>query len=147
MSTDYAYDEEGYLWPFFVFTLTTIITLPLTYILISRSRDPAAQFTRVQSDFKHEQSQLVDTLRKAEKRKDRKLWLAGMVVGGWAIMGYMLYLISVTEVPSLKLWNPYDILNIDESILTLSGWNMSESFLYVLLMTFSVADSGMLRIS
>ncbi|KAK4216679.1 hypothetical protein QBC37DRAFT_84249 [Rhypophila decipiens] len=115
MSTDYAYDEEGYLWPFFVFTLTTIITLPLTYMLINRSRDPAAQFSRVQTDFKHQHSHLVDSLRKTEKRKDRKIWLLAAVVGGWAIMGYMLYLISITEVPAQKLWNPYDILNIPES--------------------------------
>ncbi|KAM7199079.1 hypothetical protein V8F20_005897 [Naviculisporaceae sp. PSN 640] len=115
MSTDYAYDEEGYLWPFFVFTLTTIITLPLTYMLINRSRDPAAQFTRVQTDFKHEHSQLVDSLRKTEKRKDRKLWLLLTVIAGWAVMGYMIYLINITEAPSQKLWNPYDILNIPES--------------------------------
>ena len=115
MSTDYAYDEEGYLWPFFVFTLTFIITLPLTYLLVKRSRDPAASFPRIQSDFKHAHADTVDSLRKQEKRKDRKLWLVLAVVTGWAIMGYMLYLIQTTEAPVHKLWNPYDILGISES--------------------------------
>ncbi|KAK3313822.1 Sec63 Brl domain-containing protein [Apodospora peruviana] len=115
MSTDYAYDEEGYLWPFFVFTLTFIVTLPLTYMLINRSRDPAAQFQRVQTGYRHDQSALVDTLRKQEKRKDRKIWLMAAVVGGWAVMAYTLYLINTTVVPALDLWNPYDILNIPES--------------------------------
>ncbi|KAK0629877.1 Sec63 Brl domain-containing protein [Bombardia bombarda] len=115
MSTDYAYDEEGHLWPFFVFTLTLIITLPLTYLLINRSRDPAAQFKRVQTSYKHDHAQIVDSLRKQEKRKDRKIWLVGLVVAGWAILAYMLYLINTTEAPDNKLWNPYDILNIPDS--------------------------------
>ncbi|EAQ88992.1 hypothetical protein CHGG_05611 [Chaetomium globosum CBS 148.51] len=115
MSTDYAYDEEGYLWPFFVFTLALIITVPLTYFLVKRSRDPAASFSRIQTSFKHDHSATVDALRKKEKRKDRKLWLTFAVVTGWAVMGYMLYLIQTTEAPVHKLWNPYDILNIPES--------------------------------
>ncbi|KAK4138220.1 hypothetical protein BT67DRAFT_437561 [Trichocladium antarcticum] len=115
MSTDYTYDEEGYLWPFFVFTLTFIITLPLTYLLVKRSRDPAASFPRIQTNFKHAHSDTVDALRSQEKRKDRKLWLVLAVVAGWAIMGYMLYLIQTTEAPVHKLWNPYDILGISES--------------------------------
>ncbi|KAK4193607.1 Sec63 Brl domain-containing protein [Podospora australis] len=115
MSTDYAYDEEGYLWPFFVFTLTLIITLPLTYILVKRSRDPAASFPRIQTNYTIKDADLVDSLRKKEKRKDRKLWLIIAVAVGWAVMGYMLVLIQNTEVPTQKIWNPYDILNIAES--------------------------------
>ncbi|KAK3374979.1 translocation protein sec63 [Podospora didyma] len=115
MGADYAYDEEGHLWPFFVFTLTLIITLPLTYMVVNRSRDPAASFKRIQTNFRHDHADLVDSLRKQEKRKDRKLWLIALVIAGWAFMGYLLYLINTTEVPSQKLWNPYDILNIPES--------------------------------
>ncbi|KAJ4292181.1 secretory subunit [Collariella sp. IMI 366227] len=115
MSTDYAYDEEGYLWPFFVFTLALIITLPLTFLLVKRSRDPAASFPRVHTSYTHAHSDTVDALRKREKRKDRKLWLVLAVAVGWAVMGYMLYLIQTTEAPIQKLWNPYDILNVSES--------------------------------
>ncbi|KAL2133687.1 hypothetical protein VTI74DRAFT_1915 [Chaetomium olivicolor] len=115
MSTDYAYDEEGYLWPFFVFTLALIITVPLTYLLVKRSRDPAASFPRVHTSYKHAHSDTVESLRKQEKRKDRKLWLILAVIAGWAVIGYMLYLIQTTEAPTHKLWNPYDILNIPES--------------------------------
>ncbi|KAK0623286.1 Sec63 Brl domain-containing protein [Immersiella caudata] len=115
MSAEYAYDEDGHLWPFFVFTLALIVTVPLTFSLANRSRDPAAAFKRIQTSFKHDQSDLVDTLRKKEKRKDRKLWLLILVLAGWATMGQMLYLIKTTEAPENKLWNPYDILNIPES--------------------------------
>ncbi|KAK0753050.1 Sec63 Brl domain-containing protein [Schizothecium vesticola] len=116
MSAEYAYDEEGYLWPSFVFVLAFVITLPLTYSVISRLRDPAAAFQRVQTTFKHGHSDVVESLRKKEKRKDRKVvWLALAAVAGWATMGYMLFLIQTTDVPVQKLWNPYDILNIPES--------------------------------
>ncbi|KAK3944286.1 hypothetical protein QBC46DRAFT_374902 [Diplogelasinospora grovesii] len=115
MSTDYAYDEEGHLWPFFIFTIALIATLPLTYMLIKRSRDPAAAFKRIQTNHKHEHTSLIESLRTQEKRKDRKLWLMLSVAVGWAVMAYMLYLINTTDVPAQKLWNPYEILNIPES--------------------------------
>jgi len=113
--TDYAYDEEGYLWPFFVFTLTSIVTIPLTYILVKRSRDPAASFPRIKSDFKHAHSDTIDELRKKERRKERKVWLTVFVIAGWLIMGYMLFLIKTTDAPSTRIWNPYDILGLSES--------------------------------
>src|SRR4051812_30284661 len=115
MSADYTYDEEGYLWPFFVFTLAFIITLPLTFLVVKRSRDPAASFARIHTDFKHAHTDTINALRKQEKRKDRKLWLIVAVAAGWAVMAYMLYLIQTTEAPVHKIWNPYDILNIPES--------------------------------
>ncbi|KAK3989531.1 hypothetical protein QBC44DRAFT_267016 [Cladorrhinum sp. PSN332] len=116
MSTDYTYDEEGHLWPFFVFTLTFIITLPLSFLLFKRSQDPAASFPRTKSNFTHKHTDIVDSLRSREKRKDRKLWLIFAVATGWSVMGYMLYLINTTEGPApQKVWNPYDILGISES--------------------------------
>lgn len=115
MSSEYTYDENGQLWPFFAFTISTIITLPLTYILFNRSRDPAAQFPRIKTDYKPKHGDLVDAQRSADKRKHRKLGLTLFVIGGWAVMAYMLYLIHYTEVQTQKIWNPYDILGISES--------------------------------
>ncbi|KAJ4167174.1 secretory subunit [Fusarium oxysporum] len=31
MSSDYSYDEQGQFFPFFILTLTGIVTVPLTY--------------------------------------------------------------------------------------------------------------------
>ncbi|KAL8388636.1 hypothetical protein RB595_009117 [Gaeumannomyces hyphopodioides] len=115
MSSDYSYDEEGHLWPFFVFTLTTIVTLPLTYMLVNRTGDPAASFPRIKTDYSPKDGTIVKTVKSAEKRRHRRLGLAFFVVAGWAVMGYMLYLISVTEAPDHKLWNPYDILGLSDT--------------------------------
>jgi translocation protein SEC63 len=114
MSSDYSYDEEGTLWPFFVFTLTTLVTLPLTYVVVNRTRDPAAAFPRIKTDYRLKDSDLVDAQRKLERRKQRKIWIAGMAIAGWAIMAYTMYLIYVTPATVQKLWNPYDILGISE---------------------------------
>lgn len=116
MSSDYNYDEEGYLWPFFVFTLTTIVTLPMTYMLVNRTRDPASLFPRIQSDYKPKHDDLVAAQKAKDKRAQRKIGLTLAVIAGWAVMAYMLYLIQNTEVPSQKLWNPYDILGIAEVV-------------------------------
>ncbi|KAK5654129.1 hypothetical protein OQA88_7560 [Cercophora sp. LCS_1] len=115
MSTEYAYDEEGHLWPFFVFTLTLIITVPLTFMVVNRSRDPAAAFKRIQTSYRHDHADLVNSLRSKDKRKNRKIWLILMAVGGWAVLGWMVYLIQTTEAPTAKIWSPYDILGIAES--------------------------------
>lgn len=115
MSSDYTYDEDGNLWPFFVFTVTTIITLPLTYILLSRTSDPASLFPRIQTDYKPKHGDLVSSQRSKEKRKYRRLGLTLFVLGGWAVMAATMYLIHYTEAPAAqKVWNPYDILGISE---------------------------------
>lgn len=114
MSSDYSYDEEGTLWPFFVFTLCGLITLPLSYVLFNRTRDPAASFPRIKSNFRPKDAEWVDATRKKDKRKDRKIWLVGLVVLGWSVMAYTMYLIYVTPSPTRTIWNPYDILGISE---------------------------------
>lgn len=120
MSSDYSYDEEGTLWPFFVFTLTSLVTVPLTYVVVaSRTRDPAAAFPRTKTDFRLKDADLVDAQRKLERRKQHKVWMAMMALAGWAIMAYTMYLIYVTPATVQKLWNPYDILGIDEVCLFL----------------------------
>ncbi|CAK7215614.1 secretory subunit [Sporothrix bragantina] len=116
MAVDYDYDETGQLWPFFVFTLATIITLPLTYVLLKGLGNPAAVFPRVQSKFRHNHSDLVDAERAKYRRQQRRLGLILSVAVGWATIGYMLYLIQFAEAPKIeRIWNPYDILGISDS--------------------------------
>ncbi|KAL1894217.1 secretory subunit [Sporothrix stenoceras] len=116
MAVDYDYDETGDLWPFFVFTLAVIITLPLTYVLLKGLGNPAAVFPRVQSKFRHGHSDLVDAERAKYRRQQRRLGLILAVAVGWATMGYMLYLIQFAEVAKVeRIWNPYDILGIADS--------------------------------
>ncbi|EFX00369.1 protein translocation complex component [Grosmannia clavigera kw1407] len=116
MSSSYAYDETGQLWPFFAFTLSTIITVPLSYILVSRVGNPAAAFPRIQTDYRPPQASIIDAERAKYRRKQRRIGLILAVVAGWAVMAYTMYLISIAEAPEeQRVWNPYDILGIADS--------------------------------
>ncbi|KAK0124490.1 secretory subunit, variant 2 [Cadophora gregata] len=106
---------QGQFFPFFVLTVVGIVTIPLTYSVLKPSSDPGATAPRIKSDFRPEHADLVDSQRKAQRRKERKLKRAIAVVAGWAIMGFMAYLIVVTARIIPKIWNPYDILGIKDS--------------------------------
>lgn len=114
MSSEYSYDEQGQFYPFFIFTLTTIVTLPLTYSLLAPSKDVVSTAPRLQTDYKPEHADLIQAQRTAQKRKQRKVKRAIAVVLGWAVMAGMLYLIITTQRTVAKIWNPYDILGVSE---------------------------------
>ncbi|KAI4870771.1 Sec63 Brl domain-containing protein [Hypoxylon rubiginosum] len=115
MSSDYSYDEQGQFYPFFIFTLTTIVTLPLTYSLLAPSNDAASLASRLKTSYKPEHADLIEAQRAAQKRKQRRIKRAIAVVLGWAVMAGMLYLILTTQRTISKIWNPYDILGVSES--------------------------------
>ncbi|KAL7961486.1 Sec63 Brl domain-containing protein [Trichoderma compactum] len=115
MSSDYSYDEQGQFFPFFILTVTGLVTFPLTYSLFRKSTDNDALAPRIKSDFTTKHGDVVASLRAAQKRKQRKIKRAIFVVLGWALMAGMVYLIIVTQTIVPKIWNPYDILGISES--------------------------------
>ncbi|KAI1406704.1 Sec63 Brl domain-containing protein [Hypoxylon fuscum] len=115
MSSDYSYDEQGQFYPFFIFTVTTIVTLPLTYSLLAPTTDAAALAPRIQTSYKPEHADLIQAQRAAQKRKQRRIKRAIATVLGWAVMAGMLYLIVTTQRTVAKIWNPYDILGVSES--------------------------------
>ncbi|KAI0128742.1 Sec63 Brl domain-containing protein [Xylariales sp. AK1849] len=115
MSSDYSYDQEGLYYPFFLFTLSGLITLPLTYNLLRRSTDASALAPRIKSDYKSEHHDIVEAQRATQKRKQRKVKRFIAAVVGWVVMAGMLYLILNTQQSVAKIWNPYDILGVPES--------------------------------
>jgi translocation protein SEC63 len=115
MSSDYSYDGEAQFFPFFILTLTGLVTLPLTYTLLRPSTDDDALAPRIKTDYKPEHGDVVQSLRSKQKRSQRRVKRALVAVLGWAIMGAMIYLIMVTQRTVLKIWNPYDILGISDS--------------------------------
>lgn len=116
MSSNYSYDEQGQLYPFFIFTLSSIVTLPLTYNLLRPSTDADALAPRIKSDYQPEHHDIIQAQRAAQRRKQRKIKRFITVVLGWAMMGFMLYLCFTMQANTeAKLWNPYDILGVPET--------------------------------
>lgn len=115
MSSDYSYDTEGQFFPFFVLTLTGLVTLPLTYTLVRPSTTDENVAPVIKTDYKTQNADVVESLRSADKKKQRRVGRALFVVAGWIVMAGMAYLIMTTKASVPKIWNPYDILGISDS--------------------------------
>ncbi|EEP82260.1 conserved hypothetical protein [Uncinocarpus reesii 1704] len=114
-SRDYTYDEQGQFFPFFILTLTGLVTLPLTYTLLKPVKGLETSAPRIQSDFKPQHADLIRGQKQKLLRKERRIKRMITVVAGFAIMAYMVYLIVVTQRAIPKIWDPYDILGISRS--------------------------------
>ncbi len=112
MSTDYSYDEQGQFFPYFVLTITGIITLPLTYSALKPSKELENTAPRIRTDYKPEESDVIDEQKKTQRRKERKTKRMLFSLSGWLLMLYMVYLIIVTVRTIPKVWDPYDVLGI-----------------------------------
>ncbi|KAB8068539.1 Sec63 Brl domain-containing protein [Aspergillus leporis] len=115
MSTDYTYDEQGQFFPFFILTLTGLVTLPLTYNLLKPSKELENTAPRIKSDFKPEHGDLIEAQKRKRLRKERRIKRIISVIVGYAVMAWMVYLIAVTARTAPKIWDPYDILGISRS--------------------------------
>jgi translocation protein SEC63 len=105
---------QGQFFPFFVLTITGLVTLPLTYTLIRPASAVKKDIPGIKTDYKHKDAEIVESLRRAEKKQHRRVKRALVVLAGWAIMGAMVYLIIVTQRIVPQIWNPYDILGISD---------------------------------
>ncbi|KAK2805936.1 secretory subunit [Onygenales sp. PD_10] len=114
-STDYNYDEQGQFFPFFILTLTSLITLPLTYTLLRPTQGLENTAPRIKSDFRPQHGDLIQKQKQKLLRKERRLKRIFTVVIGYAVMAWMVYLIVVTARSIPKIWDPYDILGISRS--------------------------------
>ncbi|RAH60056.1 hypothetical protein BO85DRAFT_415030 [Aspergillus piperis CBS 112811] len=115
MSTDYNYDDKGQFFPFFVLTLTSLVTLPLTYNLLRPSKGLENTAPRIKSEFKPEHAELIEAQKRKRLRKERRIKRIITVVVGYAVMAWMAYLIVVTARTVPKVWDPYDILGVSRS--------------------------------
>ncbi|KAL4941745.1 hypothetical protein BDV06DRAFT_193800 [Aspergillus oleicola] len=115
MSTDYNYDEQGQFFPFFILTLTGLVTLPLTYNLLKPPKELENTAPRIRSGFKPEHEDLIEAQKRKRLRKERRIKRIVTVILGYTIMAYMAYLIVVTARASPKIWDPYDILGVSRS--------------------------------
>lgn len=120
--TDYNYDDNGQFFPFFILTLTGLVTFPLTYNVLKKNEEIENTAPRIKSDFKPKDDDLIQAQRRAQKRKEFKTKRSIAVVLGYLIMAWMVYKIIVTKRILPKIWDPYEILGLSR-VGSAQGWH------------------------
>ncbi|KAH7389923.1 Sec63 Brl domain-containing protein [Pyrenochaeta sp. MPI-SDFR-AT-0127] len=113
--TDYNYDEQGQFFPYFILTVTTLVTVPTTISFFRPSKELENTGTRIESDFAPEHADLIQGQRKKQKRLERRIKRGILMLGGWALNALMVYLILVTARTVPKIWDPYEVLGVSRS--------------------------------
>ncbi|KAL9133898.1 MAG: hypothetical protein Q9175_004921 [Cornicularia normoerica] len=115
MSTDYTYDEQGQFFPYFILTISALVTLPLSYSLLKPEKDIEDTAPRIKSNFKPADDALIQGQKRKQWRRERRLKRIITVAMGYLTMAWMFYLIMVTKTTAAKIWDPYNILDISRS--------------------------------
>ncbi|KAI4907011.1 hypothetical protein J4E90_009905 [Alternaria incomplexa] len=110
--TDYNYDEQGQFFPYFILTVTTLVTVPTTVSFFRSSKELENTGSRIESDFTPEHADLIQGQRKKQKRLERRIKRGLLMVGGWAMNAAMIYLISTTTRSTPDIWDPYEVLGV-----------------------------------
>ncbi|KAF1364485.1 hypothetical protein EJ07DRAFT_99787 [Lizonia empirigonia] len=113
--TDYNYDEQGQFFPYFILTITTLVTIPATISFFKPSKELENTGTTLESDFTPEHADLIQGQRKKQKRAERKTKRGILMLGGWSLNALMIYLIYVTARTVTKIWDPYEVLGISRN--------------------------------
>ncbi|KAK5164578.1 secretory subunit [Saxophila tyrrhenica] len=117
MSSEYNYDQNSEFFPFFVLTITSLITLPLTYTLLNAPSDQsgANKGHQITADYTPDNADIIDTQRAKQKRKELRLKRMLTAAAGWLVIGYMVYLMAVTTRTSAAPWDPWSVLDLSMS--------------------------------
>lgn len=114
-SSDYNYDDTNSHFPFFMLTMVGLVVVPLTYNVLKPGTDLENTATRIQSDYKPKDEEIIQAQRRTQKKKERKTKRIAAVVFGYLFMAYMIYLIVTTQRITPRIWDPYDILGVSRS--------------------------------
>ncbi|CAN9139065.1 unnamed protein product [Alternaria alternata] len=113
--TDYNYDEQGQFFPYFILTVTTLVTVPTTISFLRPSKELENTGARIESDFTPEHADLIQGQRKKQKRLERRIKRGLVMLGGWALNAAMVYLILVTARTTPDIWDPYEVLGVSRN--------------------------------
>jgi hypothetical protein len=103
---------QGQFFPYFILTMTTLVTIPTTLSFLRPSKELENTGTRIESDFTPEHADLIQGQRKKQKRLERRLKRGLFMVAGWTLNAAMVYLIVVTAQSTPDIWDPYNVLGI-----------------------------------
>lgn len=115
MASSYSYDEESTHAPFFIITLASIFAVPITYSILKSSPELENTGSRIQSDYKPTDEDIIQAQRRKQKRKERKTKRIVSACVSWGVIVYMIYVIAVTQRTIPQMWDPYSVLGVSRS--------------------------------
>ncbi|KAH9844539.1 translocation protein SEC63 [Teratosphaeria destructans] len=115
MSAEYNYDTDAQYFPFFVLTIASLITLPLSYSLVRAPSDATAvrKAPHIASNYEPEHADIITAQRSKQKRKELRLKRMLTAAAGWAVMAWMVFLMyTMKSSTAAGVWDPYEILGV-----------------------------------
>lgn len=76
---------------------------------------------RIDTAFRPPDADRIQAQRRKQRRKERRVKRIITVAVGYSLMALMLYLITVTQIATPKIWDPYSILGISRVSITSSS--------------------------
>lgn len=123
MASEYIYDEQGDVWPYFVLAILSFITIPFTiryFLRLFDSHDPLAHNSGISGSISHNHKSLdinsksIENYKKTKKsgRIFNKTLI--VVIVGWALIFYVA--LNLTKSADIAtIFDPYEILGISSS--------------------------------
>ncbi|ORZ36855.1 Sec63 Brl domain-domain-containing protein [Catenaria anguillulae PL171] len=112
--TQYSYDDTGVYFAYFVVSVLTLILLPASYSWIAGRSQSFAKASSCQC------SQCKAKFNANRKRDRQASWAwrfskTVLILTGWSIVGYLGYVIYVTEIETPTQWDPWKVLGVAQS--------------------------------
>ncbi len=93
-------------------SVTMPCALKINKAVIDSVTDIEETAPRIRADFRPIDDALIQGQKMKQWRRERRLKRIITVAVGWSTIALMIYLIAVTKTTAMKIWDPYDILEI-----------------------------------
>ncbi|KAJ2162882.1 secretory subunit [Coemansia sp. RSA 552] len=111
MRSKYTYDESGVTFFYYALTVLSIVVAPATiYLFVGKSSGVLG--IEGSEAANKPKTPKVRARRPKTKSNAPKIKL-GLVLAGWALIFLLSYKVKTTEVKEAKMWDPYEVLGID----------------------------------
>ncbi|KAJ2661732.1 secretory subunit [Coemansia sp. RSA 1199] len=104
MRSKYTYDESGVTFFYYALTVLSLVVAPATVYML---------FGKKNSDAGAKPKTPKVRVRKPKKKSATPNLKLGLILAGWALIFLLSYKVKTTEVMEAKMWDPYEILGID----------------------------------
>ncbi|KND05036.1 uncharacterized protein SPPG_00716 [Spizellomyces punctatus DAOM BR117] len=107
----YAYDETGAIFNFFLLTILGMVLIPSTYTWLFGGRKDVTEGDDCKCETCREKRVRLVAMKKKQEPLISTRFI--LLVLGWALFSFVVYKVATTSVEEKGLWDPYQILGVD----------------------------------